>query len=352
MKKISIILLVFAIMLGFYSCQKEATKVVYNPANVTSPNLSGITDGSVITFLKSQSDSIVQFTWTPAKYGFNTSVQYFVQIAKAGTNFAEPQTLGTTESVDTLKVAVSSFNNKVNTMKANAESPDPVNVEMRLIAIISPSVDTVFSQTIGFTLNTYYIPIIYPQLYVPGDYQGWAPDAADSIGSIKSNTSFEGYVYISNPGSGFKFTSQRDWNGTNYGDGGTAGTLSTDGGAGNLTVPEAGFYKFNVDTQALTWSYLKTTWSMIGDVTSGGDWSTDLPLNFDTTTDLWTVTGDFPAGAFKFRANDSWDLNYGSDANDGILQDGGGNINITAAGNYTITLDLTNTVYKYSIKKN
>ncbi|MBN2615655.1 MAG: SusE domain-containing protein, partial [Bacteroidales bacterium] len=169
MKKISIILLVFAIMLGFYSCQKEAPKVVFNPANVKAPNLSGITDGSVITFAKSQADSVVQFTWSPAEYGFNTSVQYFLQIAKAGTNFAEPQSLGTTESIDTLSVVVSNFNNKVNTMKANAESTDPVDVEMRLIAIINPNVDTVFSQTVSFTLNTYYIPIVYPQLYVPGD---------------------------------------------------------------------------------------------------------------------------------------------------------------------------------------
>ena len=352
MKKISIILLVFATMLGFYSCQKEAPKVVYNPANVKAPTLSGITDGSVLTFHKSQSDSVVKITWTPAEYGFKASVQYFLQIAKAGTNFAEPQSLGTTEGVNSLNVAVSNFNNKVNTMKANPESTAPVDVEMRLVSIINPNVDTVFSQTIGFTLNTYYIPIVYPQLYVPGAYQGWAPDAADSIGSVKSNSKFEGYIYF-DQATEFKFTSQRDWNGTNYGDGGSAGTLSTDAGAGNLSVAEAGFYKLNVDTQALTWSSLKTTWSIIGSITAGGDWSTDDEMTFDPATGLWSVTGDFPAGEFKFRANDAWDLNYGSLNNDGILdQKDGNNIVLDAAGNYTITLDLTNTVYKYSIKKN
>ena len=39
----------------------------------------------------------------------------------------------------------------------------------------------------------------------------------------------------------FKFTSEKSWDGVNYGAGAKDGTLSTDGGAGNLKA-EKGFY--------------------------------------------------------------------------------------------------------------
>ncbi len=351
MKKISIFLLIFATVVGFYSCQKEAPKVVLNPANIKAPTLKGLNDGASITFTKAQSDSVMQFTWTPAQYGFKAAVKYFLQIAKAGTNFADALSLGNTESKDTLKVKVADFNNKVNTMKANPQSVLPVDVQMRLIAIVNDHVDTVFSQTINVTVNTFFIPIVYPQLYVPGSYQGWAPDKADSIGSIKSNSQYEGYIYMkATPPIEFKFTSKRAWDGTNYGAGATAGTLSTDGGAGNLSVPDSGYYKFNVDTQALTWSYLKTTWGLIGSATPDG-WNSGQPMTFSPATGLWTITLNLVKGEVKFRANKAWDLNYGSDNNDGLLQPGGKNIVIPADGKYTIVLDLRHTVYRYKIIK-
>lgn len=343
-------MLALTIMIGFYSCKKDETRVVLDPAQITAPALDANLDGVAITITSENQDSTVTLNWTAANFGFNTAINYYVQMDLQGNNFSKAATLGSTKSATTLSMSLGDLNNKLLLMEEDPEVANPLNLEFRVIALISSQVDTVSSPVVNMTFVPYAVTIVYPQLYVPGAYQGWAPDQADSIGSLNSDGKYEGYIYMSQ-GGGFKFTSQRDWNGINYGDGGTPGTLSTDGGAGNLSVPEAGFYKFNVNTNDLTWSYLKTTWGLIGDATPGG-WDTDTPMTYDDATQLWTVTLDLNAADIKFRANGSWDLNYGSDAQNGKLQPGAGNIHIDAAGNYTITLDLSHTVYRYKIEKN
>ncbi len=65
---------------------------------------------------------------------------------------------------------------------------------------------------------------------------------------------------------------------------------------------------------------------------------------------MWEITADFHAGEFKFRANQDWALNYGSNANDGTLQAGGSNIPLATAGNYTIRFDPVKLTY--TVKKN
>ena len=65
---------------------------------------------------------------------------------------------------------------------------------------------------------------------------------------------------------------------------------------------------------------------------------------------VWEIILDLNVGAFKFRANDAWDLNYGDTGADGTLEAGGDNIAVTAAGNYTIRFDPVKLTY--TMKKN
>ncbi len=350
MKKISILILALVTMIGFYSCEKAGTKVILDPNNVTSPQLKSPVDGDSMTFSKANSDSTLVFTWSSATYGFNTAVNYFVQVDRQGNNFSNAKMVGHAKSKDSLRVAVNDLNNKILLLEDDPEIPLSLDLSFRVIAIVSSQVDTAFSQVVNVKVTPFYIPIIYPQLYVPGAYQGWNPAAADSIGSLNSDGNYEGYIYMPVPGE-FKFTSARDWGHINYGYS-AAGKLSTDGGAGNLKVADSGFYKFNVNTTELTWAGLKTVWTVIGDATPGG-WSADTPMHYSPATQLWTVTLSLKAGEIKFRANGSWALNYGSDNNDGKLQEGSNtNIKVATAGSYTVVLDLSHTVYKYKLIKN
>ncbi|UBM62828.1 SusE domain-containing protein [Candidatus Sulfidibacterium hydrothermale] len=353
MKKISIFILLLVTSFGFYSCEKSGTEVILDPANVTAPQLESPAEGTSLVFTKENSDSTILFTWSSAQYGFSAAVDYYVQVDKQGNDFKKALTVGHVKSKDSLQVIVNDLNNQILLLETDPDVPDPVDAAFRVIAIVNSHVDTVFSKTVNMTITPFYIPIVYPQLYVPGAYQGWNPATADSIGSLNSDGNYEGYIYMeaTTVPIEFKFTSARDWSHINYGDGGTPGTLSTDGGAGNLKVPESGYYKFNVNTNDLTWSYLKTTWAVIGDATPGG-WTTDTPMTYDPDTHEWKVTMDLTVGELKFRANGSWDLNYGSNDNNGRLDQNGKNIQVSVAGNYTIILNLDHTVYKYSLIKN
>lgn len=128
--------------------------------------------------------------------------------------------------------------------------PDP--------ATIPVEVDGTYVITVNTNDMTYSVvsAVTGPVLYVPGEYQGWDPAGAPTITDADNDGIFIGVVEITGDDFNFKFTSQPNWDGPNYGAGDTDGTLSIDGGAGNLTVPAAGSYEFTVDINALTWSYI------------------------------------------------------------------------------------------------
>jgi starch-binding outer membrane protein SusE/F len=186
---------------------------------------------------------------------------------------------------------------------------------------------------------------LYSLLYVPGDYQGWNPATAPTLGSPNSDGSYDGYINI--PAGGtyeFKFTTGPDWSSA-LGDAGSGG-LSSSGG--NLTVPSGGFYHLVANTSSNTWAATKTTWSLIGDFNS---WSSDADMTYDANNKVWTATINVGSnGGFKFRANHDWGLNYGDTGANGSLEAGGDNIAITA-GTHTISLYLNNSgYYTYKIQ--
>ncbi len=193
-------------------------------------------------------------------------------------------------------------------------------------------------------------PKSYPVLYVPGSYQSptaWNPaNPVTVIASDSSNSRYEGYINFPIDNAQFKICPAPNWNRSW---GGSNGILSTSGG--NITAGPAGYYKINVDTTALTYTLVSTTWSVIGDATPGG-WNTDSPMTYDTTTKEWSTVLNLTVGTLKFRANDDWTINYGSNAGNGILNAGGSNIAVAVAGTYTISIKLGIPDYTYSIVRN
>jgi starch-binding outer membrane protein SusE/F len=195
---------------------------------------------------------------------------------------------------------------------------------------------------------------LYSLLYVPGDYQGWNPATAHTLGSVNSDGSYDGYVNF--PAGGtyeFKFTTTPDWSNA-LGDGG-GGTLSSSGG--NLTVPGAGYYHLHANTVTNTWSATATTWSLIGSF-AASNWSNDVDMTYSTADNNWKATITTVAGdQFKFRANHDWSLNYGESGGSGSLIVNGDNIGdpsknfAVPAGTHTITLYLNNSgYYTYKIQ--
>lgn len=172
-----------------------------------------------------------------------------------------------------------------------------------------------------------------PILYMAGDANGWAQ--IDYLASV-DGSSFTGFMYLNQ--NGFKFCSEPNWDGTNYG-----ATFFSKEGDNIIMTEEAGYYKVDVDLSAKTYTLTPiTTIGVIGDATEGG-WDSDqdmtyVPYNSETKEPgYWEIKDiNLTAGAIKFRANDAWDISWGGDINT-LTTNNGGNITVEA-GTYDIKL--------------
>ena len=82
-----------------------------------------------------------------------------------------------------------------------------------------------------------------------------------------------------------------------------------------------------------------TTVGIIGPATPSGNWDTSVPmaLQFADNPHQWMLTARLSQGELKFRANDSWEVNWGGVAfPTGSANRGGSNLNVPATGYYTI----------------
>ncbi|MBK8567336.1 MAG: RagB/SusD family nutrient uptake outer membrane protein [Saprospiraceae bacterium] len=186
----------------------------------------------------------------------------------------------------------------------------------------------------------------YALLNVPGGYQSWDPaNNATALASVAGDETYEGYFWLE-ANTEFKFA-KGGWD-NNWGDDGADGTLEP--GSANIVATEAGFYRFTVDLNALTYTMTKTEWGLIGSATPNG-WDSDINLTYDAGENAWTITTDLVAGEAKFRANDDWGINLGDDSANGILEYNGANITIPDNGTYLIKLYLDRPDHSYYIEK-
>lgn len=88
-------------------------------------------------------------------------------------------------------------------------------------------------------------------LYMSGDANSW--QHSDILYSSDLDGKYLGYMYLTQ--NGFKFSTQPNWGGTNYGK-----DFSTDAGADNITMTEPnGFYKVEVDLVARSYKLTPIT---------------------------------------------------------------------------------------------
>ena len=174
-----------------------------------------------------------------------------------------------------------------------------------------------------------------PVLYMAGDANGWATN--DYLAG-EDGVHFTGFMYLNQ--NGFKFCTQPEWKGTNYG-----ANFDTAPDAANITMTEAaGYYKVDVDLDSKSYVLTPiTTIGIIGSASPNG-WDSDVdmtyvPYNKDTkeVNGYWEVKNiTLSAGEIKFRANDGWDISWGGEL-DNLTTKNGGNITVEA-GTYDIKL--------------
>jgi len=222
-------------------------------------------------------------------------------------------------------------------------------------AYATNSVGTAYGNDVLFTtlvsIRNWNIPGDYVAASYPGStFADWSPDKSPQVKSLESAPDkLEGYVYMANATNNWKFASQPNWNGPNYGDDDNSGKLDPNA-ANNINSP-AGYYKINADAAAMTYTTVATVWGVIGDASPQG-WNDETQLTYNPTLAVWTGGMHLTAAAIKFRANHDWGLNYGSDNADGKLGAGAANIPVSLESDYSITLDLSHpNTYTYNVNR-
>lgn len=349
------IMLIGVAAIAFSSCEKDEVRTVLSTGSVPALQSSATT---LVLLQANANNDAVKFTYTPATFGFDAAVTYVLQIAKGGTSFA---------SASTTEVGLSNVSPLEKSFKVvdfNRELLKIINygtataVEVRVKATVAAAAPPSYSNVVTITATAYrdIIKYAFPNaLNIAGNFQGWDPGSAPQI--VRQNNGgyngFEGYIIFNAATPEFKMVKGDNWGAGDYGSAG-AGTLGN--GGPNLTLPSGGagltgYYRIRANTTNLTWSATKiNTWGIIG---AFNGWGSSVPLTFNASTGVWSITRDMPTGEFKFRANDDWGINFGDNNADFKPEYDGSNLNITVAGNYTISLDLSvGGNYAYTLKKN
>lgn len=326
MKKSIKLLIAFVSILSFSSCTED----VQNTGAVTQqsglkllvPNSSFniIVDGTKLNNLATT------FVWTDSDNPSGTSVDYTVEAAIAGTDFATPITIGTTTE---------------HFLDVTAGLLDTTAKNLGLAPMTEGQMD-VRIKTASGTSNFYTLKVTpyQPNWGIIGSATAAGWDASTPMTYNPMTGKYSISLGLST--GEFKFRLDNSWT-TNYGDNGNDLSLEQDGA--NIPIT-AGNYTIVADFVNHTYSIIPIpdAWGIIGDATPTG-WGSDTLMDYNPATGKYSIIMRMNVGSFKFRLNHDWGTNYGDDGNNLTLDNGGSNIPIAAAGTYYITTDFTGLTY-------
>lgn len=340
MKKIFRISTLALLLIAGVSCENDDQTIA---AASGGPELITPLTGSTYVLDPLQgSNEITTLVWNHADYSVQTEVNYEVQVALAGTNFATVISAGSTtnrfvvwthEALNAVALEAGLIPFTAGDLNVRVKSALGSNAEM-----------TAYSNTITIRVTPYTLDL--PTIAVPGNHQGWSPGTAPLLAASGFGaTDYEGYVKLDGE---FKFVAPNasgvfEWGNTDWGDDGTFSGALVATNESNCTAT-AGYYRVRANTTTLTYTAAPVSWGIIGAATPTG-WDSDTDLIYNSTTKKLEIASiALVPGAFKFRGNNDWGNGFdlGTVNADGYLVDGGDLTFSGPAGNYKVILDLSN----------
>jgi hypothetical protein len=325
-----------------------------DPPVITSP----AANASFVLSIGSTSSVVLTTNWTDGVLNsdLGLTINYAVEAAIAGTNFASPVTIGSVTNLATLATTHGDLNAVALGLGMTPGVAGNVNLRIKATnSNQSGAVLTRISAPVTVSITPYSVS--FPNLFFVGSATtpGWSNNNNNNPVFRDQNVPNR-YVYTGYFGAGaFKLLEvlgqwQPQW-GTN-----SAGTLAVNPGGGSdpgtFDVATAGYYTYTFTTVGQGGSYTvapfdastSTTYStmgIIGAATANG-WDSDTFMTQDPNNPhLWNIRNvALTAGQFKFRANSNWGTNWGdngSTQNYGTaLFNAPNNISIATAGTYNI----------------
>ncbi len=247
-------------------------------------------------------------------------------------------------------------------------------VEWRTLLVTSPNASLMVDGEAYYFESTESIsvkvlpktPTIIPEYYIVGNVQGWSVDnktiafypvdaEAGTLSTTISLADSDGNAYFKI----FSAAQMGSWDnfyGTEVdGDTSLTGKLIDNGNA--IQAPSSDIYTFSIDVINNTYEMVlaedqaPATYSAIGLIGGFNDWGADLALT-EVAPHNWMVEGFVQEsdGELKFRANNGWDISWGSainigDVSYGVLPQNGDNLTVPA-GTYNVYFnDITGQTY-------
>jgi hypothetical protein len=317
---------------------------------VDAPTFSSIADGDAFVLTLANNDvEAVNVTWDDPILSSSLSVDidYVLEAATPGTDFAMPIEVGSVTNMDALSLT----NAQLNAVAYQTGIPVDTagDLEVRLRATITDATSGSLlertSTTITINVTTYLTVLDLSTTWgiVGSGYNNWGatPDApfytTDVAGVI--------VAYANLVDGEIKFRENNDW-ASNYGSddasttsGVTSGSLS----GANIAVT-AGSYKITMDLNNLTFSMENFSLGIVGGAYNNWGATPDFMLEYDQYSDVFRGLVTLIDGEMKFRMNNDWGTNYGDDGADGTLELNGSNIVVTA-GMYFATVNMNDLTY-------
>ena len=308
------------------SCEKDGEQI-FMLDNPVAPEIVTMPD---LTLKRPNGTQILEFVGTPVDPGFQASATYTLEASAAGTNFANPITIITSTQATSLKISTSDLNG-IMLKSFPADEVSSVDFRLRSILVVDAGTTAPGTGNNPFE-STSAVKNANVTLYGLPKLDLINSGIDQKIDSPLGDGKYFGYVKmdVTKP-----FTLKDPDANIVYGANGAALAVN-----GNPIVPtDNGWFKFNADTNALTYKMDAYMMGLIGSATPNG-WDTpDQKMSYNVNTGKWEITIELVDGDIKFRLNDGWAWNLGGTP-DKLTVDGP-NIPVTA-GNYTIVLTITN----------
>ena len=268
------------------------------------------------------------FVWTDSDNpNGGTSLTYTVEAALGGTGFASPVVLGTTTNLF-LDVTIGTLDIAAKSVGIAPLTEGTLDVRVKSI-------------NGGSSLASLKVTPYQPNWGIIGSATQYGWDNSTDMTYNPRTGKYSISVYL-NSGE-FKFRLDNSWT-TNLGDDGN--NLSLESNGANILVATAGEYTIVLDVanQSYTFTPIVNGWGIIGSATPTG-WDSDTLLDFDSTSNTYSMIIDLVPGEFKFRLNHDWGTNYGDDGNNLSLESNGANIPVASEGTYYITANFNTLTY-------
>jgi hypothetical protein len=375
MKNLIIILITLIGISFLVSCEKAEKDPVLDMNQTVMPEITSPAGGSTYVLVKEEADNLfTSFEWTNTGYNLTNleATKYVLQMDLAGNNFDSPIDLVTTTGTSYTMTVAQMNNTLIGVMELPAFEVN--NLELRLHSFvnqITPYTE-VYSDVIQFSITPYEEIVFIKPIYLIGDATpaGWDNMAGTPMQHIGSGK-FAVVETLNATGDWIKFLSVPGQWAPQWGT-----DASGTSGSGNLvyrpdentadpaSIPSAkveGDYYIMADTLNLLYEIFMTSGNLflVGDATPAG-WDAGAAIAFaENTPHVFTLTTSLNAGGgMKFlEVQGAWAPQWGTNDKGnnkkGILSyrpteavpDPPNIPGPSAAGQYTITVDMTTMMY-------